>query len=445
MAALRARGVRVAPAKVGPDFIDPGYHSVACGRPGRNLDSWICGEDSIMPLAARAAAGAELLVVEGVMGLFDGAADDGPDASTASIANLLEAPVILVVDASAMSRSVAAMVSGYARFDPATRIGGVILNRVGSPGHEELLRRALRETGVPVLGALMRDESFWWRDRHLGLVPVAEQRSAVEETLRRLAQRVAASVDLDAVTSLAGAAPRRKVPLPPMPDRVLDERCGTVRVAVAAGPAFSFVYQDNLEALEAAGAELVPFDPLSEPAIPEGSDALYAGGGFPEVYAAELSANSPLLADVRSRVAAGITTWAECGGLLWLTRSLDGSPLAGVLGTEATMTKRLSLGYRVATALDDNPLAARGCELRGHEFHYSALSVAGEALELRGRAGKFRAGFASPRLLASYLHVHLGGDPAPAARFVATAANPGRLAIRKSRRLHRREQGTDRP
>ncbi|HEX5266842.1 MAG TPA: cobyrinate a,c-diamide synthase, partial [Acidimicrobiales bacterium] len=195
MAALRARGVVVAAAKVGPDFIDPGYHAVATGRPGRNLDSWICGEDVIGALAGRAAAGADVLVVEGVMGLFDGAAVPGPDASTASVARLLDAPVVLVVDASAMSRSVAAVLHGFATFDPDVRVAGVILNRVGGPGHVELLAAALAPSGIPVLGALARDDRLTWRDRHLGLVPVAEDRAAVEESVARLAEVVATAVD----------------------------------------------------------------------------------------------------------------------------------------------------------------------------------------------------------------------------------------------------------
>jgi len=196
MAALRARGMQVANAKVGPDFIDPGYHCLATGRPARNLDSWICGEEAIARLAGRAAAGADILVVEGVMGLFDGAADGQPEASTASIARLLHAPVILVVDASAMSGSVAAVVHGYCTFDPSIRVAGVVLNRVGSPGHETLLREALNPLGIPVLGALRRDDSFTWRDRHLGLIPVVEASAETRRSIARLAAAIRVSLDL---------------------------------------------------------------------------------------------------------------------------------------------------------------------------------------------------------------------------------------------------------
>lgn len=410
MAALRARGRKVANAKIGPDFIDPGYHALATGRPPRNLDSWICGEDAIPPLAGRAADGADLLVVEGVMGLFDGAAMDGPDASTASVARLLAAPVLLVVDASAMSGSVAALVHGFATLDSSVAIAGVVLNQVGSDSHEDMLRRALEPVGVPVLGALRRDDAFAWRDRHLGLVPVVEHPELVQRSLQRLAERVAASIDLDAVLTLAESAPTVDPGLPRLP-----ESRGQARVAIASGPAFDFVYRDNLEALEAAGAELLPFDPLVDGSLPDGADALYAGGGFPEVFAPALAGNVPLLEDIRRR---DIVIWAECGGLLWLARSLDGHGMAGLLDADAHMTDRLTLGYRRAIVGADSPLGAAGAELRGHEFHYSTLAPAGAGLTLHGRAGSTAGGFVGPRLFASYLHLHLGGDPSPAARLV---------------------------
>jgi cobyrinic acid a,c-diamide synthase len=412
MAALRRTGHTVAPAKVGPDFIDPGYHGLATGRPGRNLDAWISGADAIAPLAARAATGADILVVEGVMGLFDGAADDGATASTAHVAKLLQAPVVLVVDAKAMSGSVAALVHGFATFDPDLAIGGVILNRVGSDGHETMLREALEPTGVPVLGVLRRDGAFTWRDRHLGLVPVVEQRAEVERSLDRLAEAITAGCDVHRIIRLATTAPPLDPPPLPTP-----EPQGHAVMAVAGGPAFAFVYPDNVEALQAAGAEIVPFDPLHDKSLPPGADGVYVGGGFPEVFAAALADNVPLLDDVRAR-AADLAIWAECGGLLWLCNSLDGHRLAGVVDADARMTERLSLGYRRATATIDNPLAAAGEELCGHEFHYSTVDPLGEALDLSSRFGSGPAGFATPSLLASYLHLHLGATPGPAERFV---------------------------
>jgi cobyrinic acid a,c-diamide synthase len=419
MAALHRRGDRVAPAKVGPDFIDPGYHALATGRVPRNLDAWICGEDRVAPLAAKAADGADVLVVEGVMGLFDGAAEPGAPASTAHVARLLDSPVVLVVDASAMSGSVAALVHGYTTFDPSLRIAGVVLNRVGSPGHETMLRDALAPLGVPVLGTLARADELAWRDRHLGLVPVVEQPDAVEKSLELLADAVDASCDLDAISAVARAAPRRIVDEAPA-----ARPTATARVAVAGGPAFGFTYPDNLELLEQAGAELVPFDPRADAALPGDVDAVYAGGGFPEVFVEELAANGPLLADVYDRVSSGLVTWAECGGLLWLSRSLDGHALCGAIDAEGHMGDRLTLGYRRARAGVDTPIAPAGAELRGHEFHYSSLEPPGDALTMSGRSGEQRAGFASPRLLASYLHLHLAADPRIAERFVATAASP---------------------
>lgn len=413
MAALRRRGVRVASAKVGPDFIDPGYHALATGRPPRNLDAWICGPDVIAPLAARAADDADILVVEGVMGLFDG------PSSTAEVAALIDAPVVLVVDAAAMSGSVAALVHGFRTFDPFVQVAGVVLNKVGSDGHEALLREAL---DVPVFGVLRRDDAFSWRDRHLGLVPVVEQPDDVRRSLDRLADAVAHGCDLDALLRLAHTAPPQMLPDPPG-----ARPSGRARIAVASGKAFSFVYPDNLELLEQAGAELVPFDPLADP-LPEHVHGLYAGGGFPEVFAERLAANRPRLD------AGDLTIWAECGGLLWLARSLDGHPLAGVVPTDARMTDRLTLGYRTATLQRDSPLAPAGTVFKGHEFHYSACDPPGAGLVLEGRFGRNIAGWVTPTLFASYLHLHLAATPEVAERFVSsmgTAAHGKPVEVRR--------------
>jgi cobyrinic acid a,c-diamide synthase len=414
MAALRRRGVKVASAKVGPDFIDPGYHAMATGRAGRNLDAWLSGEAAMAPLAARAAQDADLLIIEGVMGLFDGSGSSS-EASTAHIARLLDAPVVLVVDASAMSGSVAALVHGYATFDPAIRVSGVVLNQVGSPGHETLLREALAPLGLPVVGALHRDPTLTWRDRHLGLVPVVEHPDQIAGALDRLAVHVTDRLDLEAILKLARLAEPLATDAPPGAHPV-----GSARVAVAAGRAFSFTYPDNLEALQQAGAQLLPFDPLADARLPEEAEAMVVGGGFPEVFAAALADNRPLLADVAARVGAGLVTWAECGGLLWLAGSLDGHRLCGVIPAVGHMTERLTLGYRTATTNTQTPLGPCGTAMRGHEFHYSTLEPAGDALSLEGRFGSGRAGWASPTLLASYLHVHLGAAPELAEGFVQT-------------------------
>jgi cobyrinic acid a,c-diamide synthase len=414
MAALRRRGVKVASAKVGPDFIDPGYHALATGRAGRNLDAWLSGEAAMAPLAARAAQDADLLIIEGVMGLFDGSGSS-TEASTAHIARLLDAPVVLVVDASAMSGSVAALVHGYATFDPAIRVSGVVLNQVGSPGHETLLREALAPLGIPVVGALHRDPTLTWRDRHLGLVPVVEHPDQIAAALDRLAVLVTDRLNLEAIFNLGRTAEPLATDAPPAARQV-----GSAKVAVAAGRAFSFTYPDNLEALQQAGAQLLPFDPLADPRLPDGAEGLVMGGGFPEVFAAALADNRPLLADVAARVRAGLVTWAECGGLLWLAGSLDGHRLCGVIPADGHMTDRLTLGYRTATMNIETPLGPSGATVRGHEFHYSTVEPAGDALSLQGRFGSGPAGWASPTLLASYLHVHLGAAPELAERFVRT-------------------------
>jgi cobyrinic acid a,c-diamide synthase len=387
----------------------------------------MCGPDSLVPLAARAGDDGDVLVVEGVMGLFDGAADGTPT-STADVARALEAPVVLVVDAGAMSASVAALVSGFARFDPALDVAGVILNRVGSDGHETLLRDALAPLGLPVLGALRRDDRLTWRDRHLGLVPVAEHPQVVADALAHLAAAVAERVDLEAVVRIARRAPARRTGPPPLPPPVVPDGA-PVAVAVAAGRAFTFTYTDTVDALEAAGLDVVPFDPARDERLPSDVSGLIAGGGFPEVHAAELAANAPLLADVRDRIGAGLPTWAECGGLLWLCESLDGRPMVGAVPAHGHMTDRLTLGYRAATAVHDGPVVAAGAQLRGHEFHYSAVEPAGDALRLSSRWGERSEGFAGPSLLATYLHVHPGGDPSPVTRFArACAAHAARTA-----------------
>lgn len=432
MAALRQRGLGVASAKVGPDFIDPGYHSLATGRPARNLDPWMSGVDLMRPLAARAGGGADVLVVEGVMGLFDGAADGSPS-STAEVAKRLDAPVVLVVDAASMSQSVAALVHGYRTWDPDVSVAGVILNLVGSDNHESMLRTALAEAGVTVFGVLRRDDAMQWRSRHLGLQPVAEDPAGVRASLDRLAVTITARCDLDALMALARSAPRLSAAALPQPRRVVGGEgtldgslaiaaSGCPVIAVASGPAFSFSYPDNIEALTAAGASLVPFDPCRELTLPEGTTAVLAGGGFPEVFAEALSDNRPMLGAVADHHRRGGLIWAECGGLLWLTHSLDGHPMAGIIDATATMGGGRILGYRTATTTTASPLGPAGTTLRGHEFHYSATDPQGDALVLTGRHGTGAGGFATETLLASYLHVHLAADPALAERFVAAAS-----------------------
>ena len=422
MAALSARGHRVAPFKVGPDFIDPSYHTLAAGRPGRNLDAFLSGPELVGPLFAYGfARGADVAVVEGVMGLFDGKSGGGELASTAHVAKLLAAPVVLVVDARAMARSVAAMVHGYATFDPELRLAGVVLNRVGSAVHEKMLREALEPLGIPVLGVLRRDDAIQTPDRHLGLVPAAERREEARRSLDALGAVVARSLDLEVILRLARSAG----PLDARswsPEAPEGDRTDGVRVAVAAGPSFSFLYRENLELVEGAGAEVVTFDPTSDEDLPEGADALYLGGGFPETYAEALSANEPLRGRVYAFAAEGRPVVAECGGLLYLVRELDGHPMCGVLDAKARMTDRITLGYREARALADSPLAEGGMAVRGHEFHYSTVAPGtGErpAWEVAGRGPE---GFVGGGVHASYLHTHWAATPELPRRLVRAAS-----------------------
>ncbi|MFD7963176.1 cobyrinate a,c-diamide synthase [Streptomyces zaomyceticus] len=431
MAAFAGRGLAVSPHKVGPDYIDPGYHALATGRPGRNLDAYMCGTGLIAPLFEHGARGCDLAVVEGVMGLYDGAADQGELASTAQVSKLLKAPVVLVVDASSQSRSVAALVHGFASWDPEVRIGGVILNKVATDRHEHLLREALGESGVPVLGVLRRAPAVATPSRHLGLVPVAERQAAAVEAVAAQAEQVRAGCDMEALLALARSAPdlRTEAWSPETAGRpgaggaVLPARPAP-RVAVAGGAAFTFSYAEHAELLTAAGAEVVAFDPLRDEALPEGTSGLVIGGGFPEMYGGELSANEPLRKAVAALAATGAPVAAECAGLLYLARSLDGSPMCGVLDADARMSERLTLGYRDAVAVNDSVLAPAGARMRGHEFHRTVIEPgAGELAAWGLRQPERRVeGFVQGGVHASYVHTHWAGAPEVAARFVERCA-----------------------
>jgi cobyrinic acid a,c-diamide synthase len=423
-AALSARGLSVSPHKVGPDYIDPGYHALAAGRPGRNLDPVLVGEERVVPLFLHGARGADVAVVEGVMGLFDGATHPSVApgfASTAHVARLLRAPVVLVVDASAQAQSVAALVHGFATFDPTVRLGGVVLNRVGSDRHEEILRDALGASGVPVLGAIRRLDALATPSRHLGLVPAAERSAEAVATVRALGEAVGAAVDLDAVLRLARSAPALDAD-PWDPAAEVTPVPGRPRIAVAGGAAFTFGYAENAELLAAAGAEVVTVDPLRDEHLPAGTTGLVVGGGFPEVHAADLSANTALRDGVATLAARSGAIAAECAGLLYLARSLDGLPMCGVLDTDAAMSPGLTLGYRAAVALTDSVLAPAGTRVRGHEFHRTVVTPAAGAAPAWQWAGAAPEGFVSSGVHASYLHLNWAGSPAVAERFVAACA-----------------------
>jgi cobyrinic acid a,c-diamide synthase len=428
MAALRARGLAVSGHKVGPDYIDPGYHALATGRPPRNLDPFLCGEDLIAPLFRHGAAGAQVAVVEGVMGLFDGvdpALGLSPDfGSTAHVARLLGAPVILVVDAARAGRSVAALAVGFAGFDPRTPVAGVILNRVASGRHERLLRDAVAGAGMTVYGVIRRTEGIVTPSRHLGLIPAAEREATARQAMRATGELIAASCDLDALLSLARQAPAISAPAWEPPPAPAAHQAPVV--AMAGGAAFTFGYTEQAELLGAAGARVARFDPLRDEDLPAGTAGLILGGGFPEVHAAELSANERLRAQVAALARRGAPVAAECAGLLYLARTLDDRPMCGVLDVRATMTPTLTLGYRHAVAATDSVLARAGEVVRGHEFHRTAaVPASGHRPAWRLATGAYE-GHVTGSCVASYLHTHWAGHPAAAARFTAAArAAPG--------------------
>ncbi|MEB3019849.1 cobyrinate a,c-diamide synthase [[Mycobacterium] crassicus] len=415
MAALSARGLRVSGHKVGPDYIDPGYHALATRRPARNLDPYLVGADRIVPLLLHGASGADVAVIEGVMGLFDGRLGSGGEASTAHVAALTASPVLLVVDISHASRTHAAVVAGLAGFDPAVRIAGVVLNKAGSARHADEVVAALGPIGIPVLGVLPRDAEVETPSRHLGLIPAAE-RDESGAVLERLAQLFEQHVNLDAVTALARQAPD-------VAGAVWDP-CAEVRaaspgrpvVAVAGGRAFTFGYTETFELLRAAGCEVVCVDPLTDSALPAGTAGIYLGGGFPEVYASELASNTAFLGAIREAVAAGVPTVAECGGLAYLCRSVGEVAGVGALAAGAKMSPRLTLGYRNATAPADSLLARAGDQVTGHEFHRTRVTFDRPA-DPAWQLPEGPDGVAGPSLHASYLHTHWAGYPRLAQRF----------------------------
>ncbi|MFC8501350.1 cobyrinate a,c-diamide synthase [Pedococcus sp. NPDC057267] len=436
MAALTRQGYAVAPAKAGPDYIDPGYHALATGRPGRNLDPWLTSPELVVPLLLhgfQSPAPADIAVVEGVMGLFDGQLGRAGFASTAHVATLTSSPVLLVVDISSASRTVAATVHGLRTFDPGVDVVGVVLNKAGSPRHAVEVRQAVEATGLPVLGVLPRDAGVTAPSRHLGLVPAAERQEAAAG-LERLAEQTAARLDLDAILELARRAPDLPgVAWSPAaalhgagePSRLPQPSQAGPRpvVAVAGGRAFTFRYAETDELLRAAGCEPVVFDPATDASLPPGTSGLYLGGGFPEVHAAALCANTRLLGEVRDAIAAGLPTVAECAGLLYLSQALDDRPMVGAVPATAAMHPRLTLRYTVARLPVDGLLGPSGTEVNAHEFHHTATSPhAGPvaAWTVDGTAQGFAldpARTGQPTLHASYLHVHWAGNPALAGSF----------------------------
>jgi cobyrinic acid a,c-diamide synthase len=423
-AALAARGLVVQPFKAGPDFLDPAVQSWATGRPARNLDLWMGSARWARWVFAEAAADADVALVEGVMGLFDGRGPDAARASTAHVARVLGTPVLLVVDARGMGQSLAALLHGFATWRRDIRIGGVIANQVGSATHAERLRRAAQAAGVPFLGWLPRTADLHWPDRHLGLVPPAEA-PADPGWAERLARWVEQGVDVPAVLRLAASAPPLPVPAGPPGIAPLER---PVRVAVAEDPAFLFYYRENLGLLEGLGAQVVRFSPLAGDPLPD-AEALYWGGGFPEVHARRLAETAPQYRG--ALMARRPLTLAECGGMMYLARRLttaDGRayPMVGVIPVDIAMAPRVqALGYRSVRA-GPTGVFPPGAPFRGHEFHYSRV-VRRDPAPPAWIAGDTPDGFAAPWISAGYVHLYFPSNPEGVRAWLARAAASRRV------------------
>jgi cobyrinic acid a,c-diamide synthase len=417
LAALKDRGRRVQAFKAGPDFIDPGHHTAVTGRPSRNLDGWMLGGAVNREIVTRAAADADLSIIEGMMGLFDGSSPVNDIGSTAELAKQLDAPVLLVIDGSAIARSAAAMVSGYANFDPALRVAGVLFNRVSSDGHYKLLKEAVeQESDVMVVGYLRPDPALTITDRHLGLVTAMEQGTG--ELYGRLAQAAEDTIDLNRVEALAGLCRELSVAAP---QPAMRKRDRTVRIGVAQDQAFCFYYPDNLELLEAEGAGLVSFSPLNDEMLPD-VDMLYLGGGYPELHGDALTRNVTMRTAIRKFAERGGTIYAECGGMMYLTQAIrdfagTSHEMVGLFPAETVMRKSdLVLGYRTVECFQDCILGASGITTRGYEFHYSTLVPKGKldyACALRDARGEPKGsdGLVVGNVLALYAHLHFASRP----------------------------------
>jgi cobyrinic acid a,c-diamide synthase len=455
MAALKRRGVVVAPFKCGPDFIDPGYHRMASGRNSINLDGWMCPESFVVDTFRIHAGSSDVAVIEAVMGLFDGLGPSSIQGSSAQIAAICGAPVVLVVNARGMAASAAALVKGFAEFDPGVRLAGVIFNNVGSVGHAELLARVMAEAlpGLALFGCIPRDEALAIPSRHLGLV-TAEDNPLPPEYLERLADLAERNLDLVGLAGLKVALPSA---LPGERERLVkggesrvsgverrvsgverrvsgvERRVSGVepRIAVARDAAFCFVYQDNLRLLREEGAELAFFSPLADSALPEGIDGIYLPGGYPELYADRLAANGPMLEAIRAAAREGMPLYAECGGFIYLTRGMEdsqGAPLAnfaGVFPVRARMLpRRKALGYRQVELLNSSILGSAGEIARGHEFHYSEIGEMSADVVRSYRVTRQgthlgQEGYGLANCLASYVHLHFGSNPRLASSLVA--------------------------
>ncbi|WP_054637242.1 cobyrinate a,c-diamide synthase [Thalassobacillus sp. C254] len=425
MGALKQRGYNVQGFKCGPDYIDPSYHTAITGRNSRNLDSWMLDKEKMLDVFVKGSQGADISIIEGVMGLYDGKRPDENTGSTAEISMLLKAPVILMVNISSMARSAAAIVKGFQNLEPQVYIAGVVVNQAGSEGHYKLCKTAIeKECGIPVLGYLKKGDVPSIPERHLGLVPAIE-RGELDGFFEELSQVISAQVDIERLMELARKCENVH------PSNLLFSSKGkskNTRIAVAVDAAFNFYYPENIELLEEEGAEIVPFSPLQGESIPEKIDGLYIGGGFPEEFAAELAEQKKTKEQIKELGEKGLPIFAECGGYMYLADTItttDGKvhSMVGLIPADVEMQeKRAALGYRDITAAKDTMILKAGETARGHEFHYSTLNPKGDYPHAY-RAVAFRKeqneGYHRSNITAGYTHIHFGSNPAIASRFVS--------------------------
>lgn len=416
MEALRRRGLTVQPFKAGPDYIDPGLHSLLLGRPSYNLDTWMMGVKGARATFSRASASSDCAVVEGVMGLFDGRGGTNEAGSTAHLSKALGLPVILVANAEKAARSMGAVVKGFETYDESVDLRWVIFNKTGSERHEKILRESVRGSKVKVLGCIPRDASLALESRHLGLMTAADMGSGWEKFVKSAGDAIEASINIDAL--LRSKAVLNIGPPSPAPS-------ARVRIAVAMDRAFSFYYRENLDILRDSGAELVLFSPLSDKTLPESISGIYIGGGYPELHAKALEDNRLLRDEIRRSVESGMPAYAECGGLMYMGKAIEHegrvSRMAGVFPwTTRLLPKRKALGYREAALTESCPFLKKG-KIRGHEFHYSEMSGnagTGTAYRVSGAEVSGEEGFVYRSALASYIHLHFASNPAFAAGFI---------------------------
>ena len=425
MAALRRRGLTVQPFKVGPDYIDPGFHAAACGTPSYNLDTWMMGEEGVRETFFNKAGGADITIIEGVMGLFDGRDDTSATGSTAHLSRVLDLPVILVVDGGSMARSAGAVVYGFENYVPELNVAGVIFNNVAGAAHYGMLKAGVEDRcSAKVLGYMPRDPGILIPERHLGLISSGEK-GDLPKILENLTGLIDDYIDMEGLLNI-GAKINRISASDPSSRVVSSKQSPHIRIGVALDDAFWFYYQENMDILRDAGAELVFFSPLNDEGLPPDMDGIYLGGGYPELHARSLSENKTMIGSVREWALGGGPIYAECGGFMYLTEGTydlndDFFEMAGVFSARARMTGgRLRLGYREVEFLDKTILGDKGEKVRGHEFHYSELlSPPENAREVYRILGSGLEGYSVERTFASYVHIHFGSNRRTGENFVS--------------------------